>query len=314
MFFLSLCADSEPTLDLNSICSQAVVEAKAAFPSPVIKDEDLGIKIILLPSPGVKRQEGGFKADNPFYPASVVKLYYLAYGAHLKSQNRLNLTAEHDRAFKDMIVDSSNDATGLVLDLVTNTTGGAELPDDQMQEWMRKRQAVNRWLKSIGIPGTNASQKTWAEGPYGRERIGYGPNYELRNTACAESSARMMELIAEGKIGGKAEQDWMFSYLKRDHVKGDGQTKTFIGKVVPPGWSHYSKAGWAYEIRCDVAYITAPDGRRIVLSIYTNHNVNNLQLLPFMAEKVLRGVGAITDPHEAWSKPAAGPDEEPSGE
>jgi len=302
MFFLSLCADLPKQVDLNDVCRLAVVEAKAAFPDPVIKEEDLGIKIIILPSPGVSRQEGGYGAKTMFYPASVVKLYYLAYGAHLKSQNRLNLTPEHDRAFKDMIVDSSNDGTGLVLDLVTDTTGGAELPEAEMKEWMRKRQAVNRWLKSIGVPSTNACQKTWNEGPYGRERLGYGPNYELRNMACAESSARMMELIAEGKVGGKAEQEWMFKYLLRDHVKGDGQTKTFIGKVVPPGWKHYSKAGWAYEVRCDVAYLAAPDGRRFVLSVYTDHNVKNLQLLPFLAEKVLRGVGAITDKEEAWSK------------
>lgn len=302
MFLLPFCAELSSTVDLNEVCRSAVVEAKAAFPDPVIKDEDLGIKIIILPSPGVSRQEGGYGAKNRFYPASVVKLYYLAYGAHLKSQNRLNLTPEHDRAFKDMIVDSSNDGTGLVLDLITDTTGGAELPEDEMKNWMRKRQAVNRWLKSIGVPDTNASQKTWNEGPYGRERLGYGPNYELRNMASAESSALMMELIAEGKVGGKAEQEWMFKYLFRDHVKGDGQTKTFIGKMVPPGWKHYSKAGWAYEVRCDAAYMASPDGRRFVLSIYTDHNVTNLQLLPFLAEKVLRGVGAITDKAEAWSK------------
>lgn len=309
MLFLSLFADIATPPDLDQLCYQAVAEAKKTFPEPAIKDEDLGIKVIVLPSKGQARAEGGFMPNNRFYPASVVKLYYLAYGAHLKSQNRLNLTPEHDRAFKDMIVDSSNDGTGLVLDLVTDTTGGAELPEPAMQQWMRKRQAVNRWLKSLGIADTNACQKTWNEGPYGRERIGYGPNYELRNMATAESSARMMELIAERKIGSQPEQDWMFGYLKRDQIKGDGQTRTFIGKVVPSGWTHYSKAGWAYEVRCDVAYITGPDGQRIVLSIYTDHNVKNLQLLPFLADKVLRGVGVITDPKESWSAPVEDPEE-----
>ncbi len=306
---MSLFADIATPPDLNQLCHQAAAEARKAFPEPPIKDEDLGIKVIVLPSRGQARAEGGFHADNKFYPASVIKLFYLAYGAHLISQKRLNLTPEHDRAFKDMIVDSSNDGTGLVLDLVTDTTGGPELPEPEMKEWMRRRQSVNRWLKSLGMKDINASQKTWNEGPYGRERLGYGPSYELRNMATAASSAHMMELIAEGKAGGKAEQDWMFGYLKRDHIKGDGQTKTFIGKVVPAGWTHYSKAGWAYEVRCDVAYLTGPEGQRIILSIYTDHNVKNLQLLPFLAEKVLRGIGAVTEAKESWSVPVTDPEE-----
>ena len=58
------------------------------------------------------------------YPASVVKLIYAMAAEAWLQQDLLPEEPELRRAMRDMIADSSNDATGLLVDLLTGTTSG----------------------------------------------------------------------------------------------------------------------------------------------------------------------------------------------
>jgi len=50
---------------------------------------------------------------------------------------------------RDMIVDSSNDATSLVVWL-TGTTSGPELPPGPFETWKSQRNIINRYFQSLG--------------------------------------------------------------------------------------------------------------------------------------------------------------------
>ena len=65
---------------------------------------------------------GSFRGDVPYYPASVVKMFFLAYYESEKEKGRVKDTPELVRAVKDMIAVSSNDAAGFVVDSITGTT------------------------------------------------------------------------------------------------------------------------------------------------------------------------------------------------
>jgi hypothetical protein len=98
------------------------------------------------------------------YPASVVKLFYLVAAYEGFAQGELQRSSELDRALQDMIVDSSNDATGLVMDMVTETTSGPELPPEAFALWQQRRNQVNDWIRTWGWPElaqVNMNQKTW---------------------------------------------------------------------------------------------------------------------------------------------------------
>ena len=58
-----------------------------------------------------------WRGDQPRYPASVVKLLYLVAAEAWLQRQLIEDGAELRRALADMIRDSSNDATGLVVDL-----------------------------------------------------------------------------------------------------------------------------------------------------------------------------------------------------
>ncbi len=141
-------------------------------------------------------QGASWAGDRPRYPASVVKLVYLVAAEAWRQADLLEETPELRRALADMIRDSSNDATGLVLDLLSGTTSGSALPPQRMAPWVEQRQVVNRWLAGLDWPeleGCNACQKTWGDGPYGREREFYGAQLENRNRLSTDAVARLLQ-------------------------------------------------------------------------------------------------------------------------
>jgi len=282
--------------DLALLARKAADAAVAKYADKKLKAEQLGLTVIALDRVRREYVSGSFRGDQAMYPASVVKLLYLAYAAQQLEERKIKLTPELERGIKDMIVDSSNDATALVLDTITETTGGPELSPKELQRWMERRRAVNRWFGSLGYPPLNANQKTWNEGPYGRERQGYGPNFEYRNSFSSDTAARLMAEIALDRIVSPAQCEFMRKYLSRTipaEGKADYQSASFTGKVLPKGSRLWSKAGYTSTVRHDVAYVRAIDGREFVIAVFTQGQSDNTDLVPFLARELLTGLGAL---------------------
>ena len=222
-------------------------------------------------------------------PASTIKLFWLAYAERRIADGKLKRTSELDRALKDMIVDSINDATALVVDETTETTGGPELATGELKRWMAKRQAANRWFASLGYTGVNACQKTWNEGSYGRERQGYGPKFELRNSMSPLAGMRLLSEIMLDRIVTPEACASMRGLLHRTREE-DEQRKGFAGGEMAPGCELWSKAGWTSTAKCDLAWIKAPDGREVALSVFTENSAREEALMPRIARELLVGL------------------------
>lgn len=261
--------------------------ARAAEERFAVAAEDLAIA---LDVPG--RLSIHHRGDEPFYPASLVKLFYLAYLEHRQGGA---LSAEIERAAEDMIRVSSNDATGLIIDVLTDTTGGPELEPDELAGWMNKRQAINRWFASLRYQGVMACQKTWNEGPYGRERQGYGQDRHLRNSLTANACNRLMTEISRGTILDFAACDRMLARLARanprDDVAADFQARAFIGRAIGTGVRLWSKAGFVETERHDIARVVAPDGRQAILTIFTRNGTRKPDVIPYLAQQIFRELG-----------------------
>ena len=230
------------------------------------------------------------RGQEMIYPASVVKLFYLAAAHHQLETGALKQSAELERALRDMIVDSSNDATHYVVDAVTNTTGGPELDDAQLAEWKQKRNLVNRYFADLGYEKINVNQKTWCEAPYGRERQGLGPNFEYRNKLTTEAVARLFYDIAAGRAVSNARSRQMMGLLRRDPqskpADSDDQDTAYAGKSLPRGSEYYAKAGWTSTTRHDAAYIRLPGGAEYILVVFTVDNSAQADIIPFVSRTV----------------------------
>ena len=243
--------------------------------------------------------QASYRGNVPIYPASVIKLSYLAAAHRWMEDGKLQDSPELRRAMRDMIVDSSNDATHYVLDSLTGTTGGPELPEAEMKVWSEKRNAVNRYFATLGYSGCNMNQKPWGDGPYGRERAFVGKNFENRNALTTDATAQLLADIVLGRAISPTRSAQMMQLLKRDPSKPPpeqscepDQSRDFTGVALKPGTKLWSKAGWTSTVRHDAAYVELPDGRQFILVTFTVGHPNERNIIPAIARRILENYRA----------------------
>ena len=279
---------------LTDAIVSAVRAAQAQHVKENLADDDLAVTVIDLRD-ATNPVTGSFRGDQPMFPASVVKLFYLAYAQRLIEDGKLAESEELRRGLRDMIVDSSNDATSFVLDTITDAPNGGLLPPAEMEQWALKRNAVNRFFADEGYAKINVNQKAYCEGPYGRERIFIGPKLENRNKLTTDATAKLLAEIAQRRFGSPARSDAMLALLARDRTKKttgpDDQAHGFIAGALPPSVKAWSKAGWTSTARHDAAYLESEDGTvRAVIVIFTTSHGRSRQIIPALGEKLYRSL------------------------
>ena len=280
---------------LQSLVDEAARKTLEKFADKKLLENQLSITLIDLRDPA-RPAKASWRGNERVYPASVVKLFYLAAAHRWLEDKKIEDTAELRRALKDMIVDSSNEATQYVVDVITHTTAGYELPPDEMKEWQEKRNAVNRFFTSLGYTNINVNQKTFCEDAYGRERASRGPNGENRNKLTTYATARLLAEIVTGKAVTPARSAQMMELLKRDYSgtskDPDDQSHGFTGIALEggPNVRLWSKAGWTSTTRHDAAYLEMPNGAKFVLVTFTTDHANEREIIPTVAKIVIEGI------------------------
>ncbi|HKV33878.1 MAG TPA: serine hydrolase [Pyrinomonadaceae bacterium] len=292
---VSAVAQQKPKPSLQEVLDRAAKSTLERFADKKLEEKQLSITLIDLHDPQ-RPVTASFRGNERIYPASVVKLFYLVAAHRWLEDKKVELTPELTRALRDMIVDSSNEATQYVVDVLTQTTAGFELPRKEMEEWQYKRNAMNRYFSGLGYTNINVNQKTFCEDAYGRERVSRGPNGENRNKLTTDATARLMMEIVTGKAANPARTAMMMDLLKREYAgtsnDGDDQGHGFTGIALKDidGARLWSKAGWTSTTRHDVAYIELPDGQKFVLATFTTEHANEREIIPTVARAVIEGL------------------------
>jgi beta-lactamase class A len=232
------------------------------------------------------------RGDAPVYPASVIKLFYLAAAHQQMEDEKISDTPELRRALYDMIVHSGNEATGYVLDVLTGTTSGPELPPAELGAWHEKRNLVNRYFHSLGYTGVNANRKTWNDGPYGRDKQAVDQFDPARNFLTANDTARLLVDIYRGRCVSAARSAQMLELMKRDFCdpgRTDSQACEFIGAVLPFTAKLWSKAGYMSVARHDAALVEMPGGGKFALVIFTERHSEEKEIIPTIARQIVSG-------------------------
>ncbi|MGK7932730.1 MAG: serine hydrolase [Microcystaceae cyanobacterium] len=234
------------------------------------------------------------------YPASIVKLFYLVAMAEWIENQMVTPSRELERATQDMIQASSNDATSLIVDTLTGTTSGPELPPGPFETWKQQRNLVNRYYQSLGweeLSNINVNQKTWGDGAYGRERAFVGQLMENRNMLTTDAVARLLHSIIGGIAVSSQRSQNMMKWLRRDiNLKNivpngeENQVVGFLGQGLPPQAHLWSKAGWTSQVRHDAAYIEIPNHSPYLLVVFTEgeENSQNKAILPFISQSFVK--------------------------
>jgi hypothetical protein len=237
-----------------------------------------------------------YRGVDPIYPASIVKLFYLVAIEEWLETGMVSPSTELERAIRDMIVDSSNDATSLVIDTLTGTTSGPELPSSPFKTWKNQRNLVNRYFQSLNwqeLENINVNQKTWSDGPYGRERAFVGKMMENRNMLATNAVARLLHSIIGGVAVSSSRSQQMMQLLHRSLNSADSpqnaeenQVSGFLGAGLPTSAKLWSKAGWTSQVRHDAAYIEIPNRQPYLLVVFleSKDHSQNRAILPFISQ------------------------------
>lgn len=280
---------------LQELVNQAAHTALAKFADQKLTENQLSVTLIDL-SNRQQPASASFRGNERIYPASVVKLFYLVAVHRWLEDKKIEDTDELRRALRDMIVVSSNEATQYIVDVLTHTTGGYELPPKEMEDWQYKRNAVNRYFSSLGFTNINVNQKTFCEDAYGREKVSRGPNGENRNKLTTDATARLLSEIVTGRAVNATRSSRMMELLQRDFSGTsndlDDQAHGFTGIALQgmTGARLWSKAGWTSTTRHDAAYIELPNGAKFVLVTFTVDHANQQNIIPTVARVVIDGM------------------------
>ncbi|MFN4877937.1 MAG: serine hydrolase [Aphanizomenon sp.] len=246
-----------------------------------------------------------YRGAERIYPASVVKLFYLVVVQEWLEKAMIQPSKELDRALTDMIVDSSNDATSLIVDILSGTTSGPQLTPGPFETWKYQRNIINRYYQSLGweeMQAINLCQKTWGDGPYGRERAFYGEMFENRNMLTTDATARLLHSIIGGVAVSSGRSQSMMNLLKRSlqleelpQNSDENKVTGFLGGGLPQNSQIWSKAGWTSTVRHDAAYIELPDQRPYLLVVFTEgkEQATSREILPFVSGKIAEAVSNL---------------------
>jgi hypothetical protein len=302
---------------LQQLATEILDATWAKFPE--LAPNQLALTWIVYDSPVIVNTGGAISAEEfwkysvrgfsyrgieRIYPASVVKLFYLVAIHEWLESGMINESQELNRAIRDMIIHSSNDATSLIVDVLTGTTSGPELPQGPFETWKNQRNLVNRYFRSLGweeLDSINVNQKTWGDGPYGRERAFLGEMMENRNMLTTNAIARLLHTIIGGVAVSSTRSQQMMSLLKRSlnpkdiNTEEENQIIGFLGESLASDAQLWSKAGWTSQVRHDAAYIEIPQQQPYLLIVFTEGKINsqNKAIIPFISQAITTAITKV---------------------
>jgi protein phosphatase methylesterase 1 len=225
----------------------------------------LDVTVLLAADDGSWRR-ASIGGREPWYPASCVKLAFAIAAVHWCE--RAGRPADClDEAVLPMLRDSDNVATGIVIDAVTETVNG---PADERSyaTWFARRRYTEELLDRHGLlDGQRLVNKTYptnsGEMPEGLE--GLALERHGRNSMHADGGARLMLALVTGEFGDSA-RDYVRLRLRRPLVSRNSS----MGGGFPEGTVYESKIGDAYDTLAEIVHAELPDGRRIIVSAFSN--------------------------------------------
>ena len=206
------------------------------------------------------------------------------------------ISEEINYAVKRMLFNSSNNATSFLVDILTGTTSGPCIEGEAWENWKYQRCIINDWLKELNweeLRGINCCQKTWDDGPFGREKEFYEYHNQNRNIMTTDATAKILEEIMIHIDYQKNDLD-LRSFLKRNLNKSDlkedplNQVEGFLGEGLPESKKLWSKAGLMSEVRHDAAWWINSSSVQTLLVVFGNGKkiVKDASLFPSIAKAV----------------------------
>src|SRR6476646_8109827 len=192
--------------DLGAKLTRAADASMKDFPR--LTADNLALSVVDLTKPDSPIR-ADYHGDASFYPASVIKLFFM-----VETFRQGKSSPEIERALREMISVSDNDAAAFLVDILTDTCSGSELEGKALEDFTERRRKRNRSFAALGYD-ISAMMKPWSFGPFGRDMQALGENKTNRNRASANSIASLLLWIVRRHAVSPPASDAMMSLLER---------------------------------------------------------------------------------------------------
>jgi hypothetical protein len=221
---------------------------------------------------------GAYQQDELRYPASIVKMFWMVYSYSLIKNNSLS-EADFTPYLDKMIKNSDNDSASYVVDRITNTQSGGDFQGEEYENWLQKRNQLNKYFQQAGYTNINLNQKVFPinylniSQPQGAElKMRGNPEKPIRNKMTTQHAARLLYEIYNNQAISPDYSIKMINLLRIDsqtrNLKKDDQNpnefnpvRGFFSESLPSNIDFGGKAGWTSNTRQEAAYIATPDGK-----------------------------------------------------
>jgi beta-lactamase class A len=312
--FLASIRASEELQTFLATTVEALLKTDAA-----LRKQTLRIAVIDLPV-AEKPRLAHWNGDSPVYPASVPKFVYLMAAYAWRDAGHLEIDPAFDRQLQAMIYASSNRATQRVVRRLTDTEAGPRLEPEDYAEFSRRRHAVKRWLRDLGVEGLHTVHPTYDGGGdlHGRDLQfledttvpGALPNqkgpYFNRQAMTANATAKLLALLASDLALAPATAAEVRERMRRDTRKqrylvhriaggADGRAELEV----------FSKTGTWGPIFADAGIVRHASGHQLVVAAFVEGRpAYRGSFIARLTRRVLREVMKESDAAGAQSSPS----------
>jgi hypothetical protein len=273
-------ATIQPSPELQGFLDRTIAALEAS--DPRLRSSAVRVAVLDL-AHGEPPRLAHHHGAEPIYPASVVKFVYLMAAYRWQAEGKLRIEGDLDRDLSDMIRASSNQATRKVFARLTETEPGPELDAAAYRDFRERRQAVKRWLASLGVTDLHCVNPTYdgngdlfgrdaqfirdasVPGGLGRGKV---PN---RQGMTAIGTAKLLALLATDRALSPDDSATVRRRMRRDPREQPHLAHRIAGGAARlPGLEVYAKSGTWGPIYADAGIVRhLGSGRQMVVVVFT---------------------------------------------
>lgn len=246
------------------------------------------------------------KDDVIYYPASLIKLFASFLTKFKIQQNLKSFIKERDPsdpefgtrttiddlydAISETLKHSDNDALGLLVDFITDTSSGLRLHDGEYDSFKAKRISIEHFFKSRNYsPELILRNKCFSFAPYGRDRqLVYEDGEQIMsNRVNINDVNKIMKDIKLNYADLLPLMKRDFDDIEDEHIKFIAAGLTEFRDDIS---EFYSKAGWTSKVRHDAALIKTNSGDEFLFVIMTRGLSKHNDLIPEITSKIFKEI------------------------
>jgi hypothetical protein len=289
--------NSTQTGDVQAIVMGILADVLPKYKLNPGYENRIGILLINNPSATQPEQMGLYQESKLFYPASVVKMFWMVnfYNALQTAPHDSQLLAiEQEQVVDQMIRRSDNNMASRLIDVLTHTSSQDDSSGAELDQWIERRNQLSELFRQQGYSQElKVGQKTFPitkptyipEPRFNELKMRGNPDHPIRNAISAQDAAQLLnrivnrQAIQNSDYASRAQQILLLNDSNRTNLLEDQDTSYFnpVRTFFSEGLSdlrqidYYGKAGWTSSSRNEVAYIIDSNkGVTYILAVFTD--------------------------------------------